>query len=334
MVIISVDMMHYWCNLVTEYVDFDPLTGLYPNANGGSELMYRALMSRLDSKYKEKIQFINSRPKEFIWHKKKLLWSHDHFSDPDVDCLNDPAYRKKFSKIVFVSNTQFQMFRAHKGIEYHESEVIKNAIIPITNHEKPKDCLNLIYHTTPHRGLNILIPVFVELVKHFKFPIHLDVYSSFDIYGWGNRNEPYEELFQICRDHPNITYHGFKSNDVIREALKKAHVFAYPNIWPETSCIAAIEAMSAGCLVICPDHDALAETVGDLGINYRFHEDLQTHADLFANILLNVLPRCDTLSIQTLANNAKSYTNEMYSWDRRIHQWNRLCEDIINGQSN
>lgn len=311
--------------------EFDPLTGLYPHANGGSEMMYRSLMSRLDQKYKDGIQFINSRPKDFLWHKKKILICHDHHSDPDVEKLNDQEYRKNFSKIVFVSNTQYQMFRAYKGIDYHESEVVKNAIVPIENHVKPTDCLNLIYHTTPHRGLNIVVPVFIELCKHFKFPIHLDVYSSFDIYGWGNRNLPYEETYELCRNHPNITYHGYQPNSVVREALKKAHVFAYPNIWPETSCIAAIEAMSAGCLVICPDHDALAETVGDLGICYRYNEDHQAHADMFANILYNVLPKYHTDSIITLANNARSYTNEMYSWDRRISQWNRICEEVLHG---
>ena len=41
-----------------------------------------------------------------------------------------------------------------------------------------------------------------------------------------------------------MTYHGFKPNDVVRKALSEAHIFAYPSIWVETSCISAIEAMS------------------------------------------------------------------------------------------
>ena len=104
------------------------------------------------------------------------------------------------------------------------------------------DTFNLIYHTTPHRGLEVLVPVIDFLANKGK-KIHLDVYSSFKMYGWENRDEPYQKVFDKIKAHDNMTYHGYQPNDVIRKALKKAHMFSYPNIWPETSCIAMIEAM-------------------------------------------------------------------------------------------
>ena len=44
-----------------------------------------------------------------------------------------------------------------------KSSVIRNAIENINIHEKPKDKINLIYHTTPWRGLTHLLKVFKNL---------------------------------------------------------------------------------------------------------------------------------------------------------------------------
>jgi glycosyltransferase involved in cell wall biosynthesis len=158
------------------------------------------------------------------------------------------------------------------------------------------------------------------------------VYSSFDIYGWPQRNAPFEDLFQVCRDHPNITYHGTVSNTEIREALKKAHIFAYPSIWPETSCIAAIEAMSAGCAVVAPKFAALTETCGEYMVGYPMIEDPQRHAAIFASALLSTINEwhrnSDEFARHRLAP-AKNYIDTYYNWDVRIEEWKALLKSLV-----
>ena len=305
---------------------------LNKNARGGTELMQERLHKSIPEQLLNKFQIIPSRVRELDPNKKKILWLHDLPHDPESEHLKDPELRKRFSKIVAVSDWQMQMYNIISGVPYAESFVIKNAIDPIPVEKKEYNgTVNLIYHTTPHRGLEILIPVFEELSR-IHDNIHLDVYSSFSIYGWEERDKQYKQLFDRCRAHPKITYHGAVPNEEIRQALVKSHIFAYPSIWPETSCLAAIEAMSAMNLVVCPNFAALAETCSNFAMMYQFNENKNLHAVQFAHTL--------DIAIKTVIQNRgttypyldfqKQYFDYFYSWDKRKGEWLALLNSLDN----
>ena len=305
---------------------------LNKNARGGTELMQERLHKSIPEQLLNKFQIIPSRVRDLDPDKKKILWLHDLPHDPESEHLKDPELRKRFSKIVAVSDWQMQMYNIISGVPYAESFVIKNAIDPIPVEKKEYNgTVNLIYHTTPHRGLEILIPVFEELSR-IHDNIHLDVYSSFSIYGWEERDKQYQQLFDRCRAHPKITYHGAVPNEEIRQALVKSHIFAYPSIWPETSCLAAIEAMSAMNLVVCPNFAALAETCSNFAMMYQFNENKNLHAVQFAHTL--------DIAIKTIIQNRgttypyldfqKQYFDYFYSWDKRKGEWLALLNSLDN----
>ena len=305
---------------------------LNKNARGGTELMQERLHRSIPAELLSKFQIIPSRVRELDPDKKKILWLHDLPHDPESEHLKDPELRKRFSKIVAVSDWQMQMYNIISGVPYAESFVIKNAIDPIPVEKKEYNgTVNLIYHTTPHRGLEILIPVFEELSR-IHDNIHLDVYSSFSIYGWEERDRQYQQLFDRCRAHPKITYHGAVPNEEIRQALVKSHIFAYPSIWPETSCLAAIEAMSAMNLVVCPNFAALSETCSNFAMMYQFNENKNLHAVQFAHTL--------DIAIKTVIQNRgttypyldfqKQYFDYFYSWEKRKGEWLALLNSLDN----
>jgi glycosyltransferase involved in cell wall biosynthesis len=222
-----------------------------------------------------------------------------------------------------------QMYNMILGVPYREAVVIKNGIDPIEIEDKELDgTVRIIYHTTPHRGLELLVPVFEELAKRYK-NIHLDVYSSFSIYGWNERDAPYLGLFERCKNHPQITYHGAVTNEEVREALKKSHIFAYPSIWPETSCLAAIEALSAKNIVVCPNYAALPETTAGFANMYQWHENPNDHAGRFLGVLdATIKEILDNGFDQGRANFQKSYTDAVYSWEGKAKQWKALLEQL------
>lgn len=303
---------------------------LSKNAMGGTEMMKYGLYERLADDIKDEVQIICSRVREVDEHRPSILWLHDLFNDPEAVHLKDEESRKRFARLIFVSNWQFNTYRMSMGIPYSESLILRNAIEPIEYKPKPKDTVKLIYHTTPHRGLELLVPTVDHLLK-FHENIHLDVFSSFEAYGWPQRDEPYKELFEQIKSHPNMTYHGYQPNDVVRKALQEAHIFAYPSIWQETSCIAVIEAMSAGCAVVCPNYAALPETTANLAYLYHWHENPQDHVNIFANALSSVIDAVNNndINVERRISFQKSYIDSFYNWDTRVREWDGFIRGLL-----
>ena len=73
--------------------------------------------------------------------------------------LGTKSYVDKLDYIVFNSNWNFEKFVYQFKIPENKSIVIKNAIEVIEYQEKPTDKINLIYHTTPWRGLVLLLKI-------------------------------------------------------------------------------------------------------------------------------------------------------------------------------
>jgi glycosyltransferase involved in cell wall biosynthesis len=305
------------------------------DSRGGTELLqHRLYDGTVPRDLLEKFQIVFSRVRELDPDRKHIFYAHDLPEDPESSRLSDPIFRKKFERFVFVSNWQMEQYYEKRGVKYQESSVIKNSIIPIDIGDKLKterksDKIRLVYHSTPHRGLEILVPVFVELAKQNP-DIVLDVYSSFKLYGWDQRDEQYKAVFDICKEHPQINYHGTVSNDELRAALVNADIFAYPSIWKETSCLCLIESMSAGVLCVHPNLAALPETSMGLTWMYQWQEDANRHANAFYQVLqqgINVIRTqysdiCSDLRLQ------KIQIDRVHNWNAKAAEWTALLQSL------
>lgn len=260
---------------------------LSTNARGGSEMMRERLVKNVDSGLLENFAVHFSRPRELYDDVQNILYCHDLAEDPENRILMGGGW-KQFDHFVFVSAWQRDQYVTMYGIPYSECSVIYNAIEKEYNpREKDMETVRFVYHTTPHRGLELLVPIFNAL-SMIHDNIHLDVYSSFSVYGWEQRDEKYKSVFDSIKYHDKMTYHGAVSNDEVLEALDKSHIFLYPNIWKETSCIALIEAIKSQLICIHPNYGALPETGANATIMYDYNEDPNLHAN-FAFAIANQL---------------------------------------------
>lgn len=308
---------------------FAPLADVSSKSKGGTELMRDRLCGEIDADLKEHFQIWSSRYREeqSLVLRKPLYWLHDLPADPESAHLANGGFNK-FDKLIFVSNWQMQAYQQHFGLPWYKCAVMQNAIDPITPNKQDDGTIRLIYHTTPHRGLDILLPVFDALSKKHG-NLQLDVYSSFNAYGWPERDQPYESLFEFARNHPNINYHGYQPNEVVREALAKADIYAYPSTWLETSCISMMEAMSAGCEVVHPNYGALYETAANWTTMYQWIQDKKDHARLFYSVLDSAINNYRSEGTKSRLASQKGYADVFYSWTLRKMQWEHLLMSMV-----
>ena len=300
-------------------------------SNGGTEQVKRMISQRLTlpQDVTDEFQVICSRVRKIEEDKIRVYWLHDLPSDPETNHLKDRSSRDRFHKYVFCGNWQYNQYLTTLGIVPDDKcAVIDTPIVPIELQPKVLDQeIRLIYTSTPQRGLAILVPVFEELCKHHD-NIVLDVFSSFNIYGWGHADEQFKELFDKCKSNPKINYHGTQPNEVVREALTKAHIFSYPSIWQECNSRSLIEAMSAGCLCVHPNLAGLSDTSGSLTSMYQFVDNVNDHANKFFHILNHSINVVKTEEAQNYLRFVKAYADSRFNIVKIAGIWDDLLVSL------
>ena len=296
---------------------------------GGSENQLRLLLKYLPDESFKNINLILNNANHDLIEKDKIniLWMHHFVNQKEAQNLSSKDFVQKLDYIVFNSNWNSENHIYQFKIPKNKSVVIKNAIEKIDFEEKPKDKINLIYHTTPWRGLALLLNVFKNLnLKN----VELNVCSSTIIYGKkfdSVLGKTYESIFNECKNTKNVNYFGFLDNKKIIQMLKKMHIFSYPSIWPETSCIAAIESMAAGCEVVTTNLGALSETCSSFGTFVNFDRNFDNLEKKYSEVLLNSIKNFwsdknqDKLKLQSKSINAT------YSWNARSVEWKNFFDE-------
>lgn len=298
-------------------------------SNGGTEQTCRMIESNLPQDLLEHFQIIPSRVRQIKEDKIRVYHLHDLPEDPETNHLKDESSRERFHKIVFCGNWQYNRYISALGVPQDgKCAVIETPISPIPFKKKSNDEIRLIYTSTPQRGLALLVPVFEELCKKYD-NIYLDVFSSFAIYGWSDADKQFQELFERCKNHPKIVYHGFASNEAVREALQKAHIFAYPSIWQECNSRALIEAMSAGLLCVHPNLAGLSDTSGNLTSMYQFEQDPNVHVNKFYHLIDQAIKIVNNDDTQNYLQFVKSYADNRFNIGKIAFQWEQLLVDLL-----
>lgn len=305
-------------------------TALSNKAMGGTELMRSRLLSNIDNSILNKYAIHFSRPTKIYTDVKNIFYAHDL---PEDKC-NDFLYRnmQKFAAIVYVSNHQKTRFQCHEpALSMLPTYVIPNALDVSPNFcERDTSTIRFIYHTTPHRGLELVYPIFKKLCENFN-NIHLDVYSSFGVYNWPERDAEYKSLFAKLDNHPNITNHGAVSNDVILHKLKQSHVFLYPSIWEETSCLALMEAINNGVIAIHNNYGALYETASNNTIMYDYSHNKNINASRCYVNAKKLLTDFDLIYPNHLNVMKTKYSAcQQYTINNFIGKWNYVLSEVDN----
>lgn len=156
--------------------------------------------------------------------------------------------------------------------------------------------------------------------------IHLNVY------GTGNEKQM-KEAYTLAKDlqiENMVTWHGNQSNNIIIDAMRKAHIFLFTSINEDTSTV-VLEAVSNRLPVICFNTCGMGYVINEkIGRKIPLSNTQQSIHD-FAEIL-NKLESNRSL-LEEMSYNCKARQNEL-SWDKKALQMIKLYNKCIHKNNN
>ncbi len=268
-----------------------------------------------------------------------VLWCHHATNQPAVQPLLNPEERAVFAGYAMVSRWQAEHYVAQLGVPVEKMQIMRNAAAPAFLKRPPRKLWFergippvLGYTSTPYRGLDVLLLSFPSI--RAKIPgARLRVFSAMQIYSQETR-DPFGSLYDVCRDLPGVDYVGPVTHPDLAEAMDEIDILAYPSTFAETSCICAIEALTAGSLVIAHNLAALPETSGgfahlvDLDPKEFQHGQMATR---YASALVGAVENYQAQPEATLdmvKRQVEQY-RATYNWSVRAAEWSNWLSGII-----
>jgi glycosyltransferase involved in cell wall biosynthesis len=256
-----------------------------------------------------------------------FLWTGHADDQPAVQCLTDPAVRDGWDAVVLVSEWQRARYADRFGLSSGRTVVLRNAIAPAFENmfadaaalarAKRTDPPLLAYTSTPFRGLDLLAGMFPLIPR----PARLRIFSDMGTYLTGPADSQFQALYEQCRNTPGIEHVGTLPQPELAQALRAVSILAYPCTFPETGCIAALEAMAAGCAVVASDLGALAETTAGHALLIDPGEDWSSFGARYLTALDLVM--ASVLSPPGIARlwDQVRFVNDTATWSERAGEW-------------
>lgn len=262
-----------------------------------------------------------------------IAWLQHAHDQPAVQPLARAEVQQPFDAFALLSQWQRDEFARAFSLPPEKLRIMRNAIGPAFADlfapgegvlAAKKSPPVLAYTSTPYRGLDLLVHVFPAIRKEIKGTT-LRVYSSMAVYQAGGASDEaqFGQLYELCRETQGIEYVGSIPQQELARQMREATMLAYPNHFPETGCIAAMEAMAAGALIVTSDLGALPETTAGFARLLPVSDDWLGYSERFADEAVEWLQKLedDPQSIEEMIARQVSYVNAECTWQRRADEW-------------
>jgi glycosyltransferase involved in cell wall biosynthesis len=196
-----------------------------------------------------------------------IFWIHNNINQfvPQVGrILNSTLVRQATERIIAVSEYEKGVIANELNIDLDKVYVIPNAIEPITPTPGKFDNIDkvkIIHASSKDRGLRVLLDAIPLITEDFELNIFNDFYPDL----------PHNFNPDGVND-PRVNFYGKTPRKTLYKFFADAHIHAYPSIYPETSCLTQMEALSAGCYAVYSDLGALPETSMGYGEMIPFNQ--------------------------------------------------------------
>src|SRR6266566_3001073 len=273
--------------------------------------------------------------------KPLVMWAHHTDDQPSMEALEFTRERKAWAGFAFVSQWQLEQYAQVFWLPRERARVMRNAIAPAFGGIPPAEPWFqrgeppvLVYASAPYRGLDVLLAAF-PAIRAAVPGVRLRVFAGLSRTRGGPDDNQYADLHRLCLAAEGVDYVGPVSQPTLADALAEAAALAYPSTYPETSCIAAIEAMAMGATVLTTNLGALPETLAGFGRMVEASEDSAVLAPQFAAMAIDVLNDIRRSPDHAAARRAAqiAFVHQNYAWPARALEWQSWIFDMIVRQS-
>jgi glycosyltransferase involved in cell wall biosynthesis len=268
-----------------------------------------------------------------------ILWTQHRMDQPAVQPLDFPAEREAYDAIVFASEWQRSEFLPRFSLSPERTAVMRNAVAPafldlfpdgqpiLPQKTTPPV---LAYTSTPFRGLHLLVAAFPAIQAQVP-GVRLRIFSSMQVYQTSSVEDErsYGFLYQRCRQTPGIEYVGSLPQPLLAREMRGVSMLAYPNTFPETSCIAALEAMASGCRIVTSKLGALPETTAGFATLISPEQDEQSYLREF--VAQTVAALQGMASAEEELRRQVEYIRQNATWDIRAKEWVAWLAGVCTG---
>lgn len=272
--------------------------------------------------------------------KLRLLWAHDHLGIyPELP----PSTRRRLLEIawrpghavfgravpgvVAVSRWLADCFVRFAGWPAERVWVIPNGIDGTLFSAReamaeasaaPRRGHRVVYTSVPERGLELLVRrILPEVWRHVP-EVRLDVFSY----------RPLDAYRSLLDGDDRVRFRGGLAKADLAKALQDFDLWLYPTDFPETSCIAAMEAQAAGLPAVSSRRYALVETIrdGETGVLVAGPVGSRDYVDSFARAVVQLLEQGERR--RTMGRMASRWILERFTWDRVARAWSDLLQTL------
>ncbi|MEP6670013.1 MAG: glycosyltransferase family 4 protein [Chthoniobacter sp.] len=262
-----------------------------------------------------------------------VLWTQHRIDQPVMQSLAEPLESDSYDGFAFVSEWQREEFCLGFGLPLARTQVLRNAAAPffVDLFPEGESILSqkalppvLAYTSTPFRGLDLLVAAFPAIREQVP-GVRLRIFSSMAVYRETPADDQarYGSLYERCRQTAGIEYVGSLPQPALARELREVSVLAYPNTFPETSCIAALEALAGGCRIVTSAQGALPETTAGfaelLSVDRDRSHDMREFIERTVNVIREMQSGDPT--VEKELQRQVQYIQENATWAARARQW-------------
>lgn len=263
----------------------------------------------------------------------KILWNHDTLDNPkELRAVHD-----EIDLFLVLSNFHRDNFLLRMPQIDDRMVVTRNGLdfdLLDRSSSDVKDPNKVIYASRPERGLkNLLEDIWPRL--HRAFPdvqLHICGYDVKLDKIPPELSELYSRVKYLLANTPGLVLLGSLGKSEYYRHLSESSMMLYPSVFPEVSCIAALEAQALGVPVLTSDAFALSETVvapqtkigGRPGSGQYVNDYVERAMELLANRPL----------LEKIGESSKEKIRARHSWDKIAAEWERMFSLSLKARGN